>query len=50
MQALEDISTYKAAALPRIKKTIEDFREIAEEGQKHIDRLERFDKRLEEKN
>ncbi|MBE6471122.1 MAG: toxic anion resistance protein [Coriobacteriaceae bacterium] len=47
LQALEDISTYKQAALPRIKKTIEDFREIAEEGQKHVDRLERTDKRLE---
>ncbi|MDO4399451.1 MAG: toxic anion resistance protein [Coriobacteriia bacterium] len=46
LQALEDISTYKQAALPRIKKTIEDFREIAEEGQKHVDRLETIDRRL----
>jgi uncharacterized protein YaaN involved in tellurite resistance len=50
LQALDDISTYKQEALPRIKQTIEDFREIAEEGQKHVDRLERFDKRLEEGN
>ena len=48
LQALEDISTYKQAALPRIKQTIEDFREIAEEGQKHVDRLESIDKRLEQ--
>ena len=48
LQALEDISTYKQAALPRIKQTIEDFREIAEEGQKHVDRLESIDRRLAE--
>ena len=48
LQALEDISTYKQAALPRIKKTIEDFREIADEGQRHIDRLETIDRRLAE--
>ena len=48
LQALEDISTYKQTALPRIKKTIEDFRAIADEGQKHIDRLETIDKRLAE--
>ena len=48
LQALEDISTYKQAALPRIKKTIEDFREIADEGQRHVDRLETIDRRLAE--
>ena len=40
LQALEDISTYKQMALPRIKQTIGEFQAIAEEGQKHIDRLE----------
>ena len=48
LQALEDISTYKQNALPRIKKTIEDFREIADEGQRHVDRLETIDRRLAE--
>ena len=48
LQALEDISTYKQTALPRIKKTIEDFREIADEGQRHVDRLETIDRRLAE--
>ena len=41
LQALEDISTYKQNALPRIKQTIADFQELAEEGQSYIDRLER---------
>jgi uncharacterized protein YaaN involved in tellurite resistance len=40
MQALEDISTYKQQALPRLKKNIEDFRALAEEGEKRILRLE----------
>ncbi|MBQ9042628.1 MAG: toxic anion resistance protein [Eggerthellaceae bacterium] len=46
LQALEDISTYKQQALPRIKATIADFQEIAAEGQKHVDRLEARDKQL----
>ncbi len=46
IQALEDISTYKQAALPRIKQTIADFQEISAEGQRYIDRLESHDKRL----
>ena len=46
IQALEDISTYKQAALPRIQQTIGEFRAIAEEGQKHIDRLEARDRQL----
>ena len=40
MQALEDISTYKQQALPRLKQNIEDFRALAEEGEKRITRLE----------
>ncbi len=46
LQALEDISTYRQAALPRIKQTIEDFKEIAEEGQKYIDQIEDRDRKL----
>ena len=46
LQALEDISTYKQEALPRIKQTIAEFQAIAEEGQKHIDRLEARDQQL----
>ena len=46
IQALEDISTYKQQALPRIKQTIAEFQAIADEGQKHIDRLEARDKQL----
>ena len=40
IQALEDISTYKQAALPRIRQTIEDFRQLAEVGEEHIRRIE----------
>ena len=46
IQALEDISNYKQMALPRIKQTIGEFQAIAEEGQKHIDRLEKRDEQL----
>lgn len=46
IQALEDISTYKQQALPRIKQTIAEFQAIAEEGQKHIDRIESRDRQL----
>ena len=41
IDALNDISEYKQVALPRIKQTILDFQAIAEEGQKHLDRLEK---------
>ena len=40
IQALEDISTYKQAALPKIKATIEQFQEIADMGNEYISRLE----------
>ena len=40
MQALEDISTYKQEALPRLKANIEEFRALAEEGEKRILRFE----------
>ena len=40
IQALEDISTFKQAALPRIRQTIEDFRQLAETGEAHLRRIE----------
>ena len=43
IDALNDISNYKQAALPRIKQTIADFQAIADEGQRHVDRLEKRD-------
>ena len=46
IQALEDISNYKQAALPRIKQTIQEFQAIADEGQSYIDRLEERDRQL----
>ena len=48
IQALEDISNYKQAALPRIKQTIQEFQAIADEGQRYIDRLEERDMQLSE--
>lgn len=46
LQALEDISTYKQQALPRIKQTIADFQALAAEGQKRIDQIEARDDEL----
>ncbi len=40
LQALEDISSYKQAALPRLKDSIERFRVMSEEGEKRILALE----------
>jgi uncharacterized protein YaaN involved in tellurite resistance len=39
--ALEDISTFKQQALPKMKETITQFRILAEEGEREISRLER---------
>ncbi|MCR8643287.1 toxic anion resistance protein [Paenibacillus sp. N1-5-1-14] len=39
--ALESISTYKQQALPKMRDTIAQFRQLAEEGEKHIVRLEK---------
>lgn len=38
--ALEDISTYKQEALPRMKQSISEFRALAEEGEKRISAME----------
>lgn len=40
ISALEDISTFKAEALPKMHETINQFRELAETGEKEIARLE----------
>ena len=39
--ALDEISKYKLEALPRMKQTVSQFRELAGEGEKHIARLEK---------
>ena len=40
IDALEEISTYKQEALPRLKQNIEEFRKLAEEGEKRIRQIE----------
>ena len=39
--ALDEISKYKLEALPRMKQTVSQFRELASEGEKRIARLEK---------
>jgi len=39
--AIEDISTFKQAALPKMAETVAQFKELAETGEKEIARLER---------
>ncbi|MCR2805936.1 toxic anion resistance protein [Paenibacillus soyae] len=41
LAALESISTYKQEALPRMRETILQFRELADSGEQQIRRLER---------
>ncbi len=41
IDSMNAISTYKQEALPRMKETISQFRELAEEGEKQIQRLEK---------
>ena len=41
LSALDSISVYKQEALPRMRETITQFREMAETGEKQIQRLER---------
>ena len=40
ISAIEDVSTYKEQALPKMKETIMMFSDMAEEGQKVVDKLE----------
>lgn len=41
MSALDEISTYKQEALPKMKETVNQFRELAEKGEKQIEKLEK---------
>lgn len=41
LSALDSISTYKQEALPKMRETINQFRELAETGEQHIVRLEK---------
>ncbi|MBR1634382.1 MAG: toxic anion resistance protein [Lachnospiraceae bacterium] len=41
IEALDEISRYRQEALPRMKQTIDAFRDIAEEGERQIARLEK---------
>ncbi|WP_339279995.1 toxic anion resistance protein [Paenibacillus sp. FSL W8-1187] len=41
LSALDSISAYKQDALPKLRDTIEEFRELADTGEQQISRLER---------
>ncbi len=41
LSALDDISTYKKKALPQMAQTIQDFRQIADEGERQIADMEK---------
>ena len=41
LSALDDISNYKQEALPKIAKTIAEFRELAEAGEKRLQEMEK---------
>jgi uncharacterized protein YaaN involved in tellurite resistance len=41
LSALDSISTYKQEALPKMRETINQFRELADNGEKQIQRLEK---------
>ncbi len=40
LTALEDISKYKLEALPRMRQTIEQFKQLADEGNARLDQME----------
>ena len=44
IEALDSISTYKQEALPAMRKTIEDFRELAARGEEQLEKLEKGQK------
>lgn len=46
--AVEEVSTYKQLALPKMKETIDSFNQMAIEGQKVVERIETADKLKEE--
>ncbi|UNK20754.1 toxic anion resistance protein [Paenibacillus sp. N3/727] len=41
LSALDSISTYKQEALPKMRETIDQFRELADNGEQQIQRLEK---------
>jgi len=41
LSAMDEISAYKQAALPKMKQTILEFKELAEAGEKQVQRLEK---------
>lgn len=44
ISAIDDISKYKQEALPKMKQTIDQFKELAEKGEEQIQRLEKGNK------
>jgi uncharacterized protein YaaN involved in tellurite resistance len=40
IQAIEDVSTYKPQALPQMKATIDLFSDMADDGQRVVDKIE----------
>jgi uncharacterized protein YaaN involved in tellurite resistance len=40
LQAIEDVSTYKVQALPQMKETINMFSDMADEGQRVVEKIE----------
>lgn len=46
LQAIEDVSTYKQQALPKMKETINVFSNLADEGQRVVDKIETSNKDL----
>lgn len=41
LSTLDDISTYKEKALPQMEQTIRDFRQIADEGERQLAKMEK---------
>ena len=41
LEALNSISSYKQEALPKLKETINQFRELADLGEKQISKIEK---------
>ena len=44
--AIEDVSNYKEQALPKMKETIDMFNDMAQDGQKVVERIETNNKSL----
>ena len=40
IQAIDDVSNYKVQALPKMKETINMFSDMADEGQRVVDKIE----------